>query len=262
MKNYQKENGLVIDGIIGKETYKHLKGVTLNINIEPSVNYINTTVYSALEDTNEVPTPTIVTTIEKAEKNDINKVDFLQNGDKGQAVKDLQRLLKNKGFYHSNIDGAFGPITEAAVREYQMHTQLLVDGIAGPSTITHLTNVPISQIPSRSSVGPRKTENNSNNNSNNTSTIEQPLEQSVSSSNSIINIAKTFIGTRYLWGGTTPNAFDCSGFLKYVYKKHGINLPRTVAEIWSYGQNIQTLQTGDLIFFETYKKGPSHAGMN
>lgn len=78
----------------------------------------------------------------------------------------------------------------------------------------------------------------------------------------IINTAKSFLGTPYVWGGTTPNGFDCSGFTQYVLKQHGINIPRTAAEQYNAGKPIlkSALKTGDLVFFTTYKPGASHVG--
>lgn len=42
-----------------------------------------------------------------------------------------------------------------------------------------------------------------------------------------VRMARSFVGTPYVWGGTTPNGFDCSGFVQYVYKHaFGVDLPR------------------------------------
>ena len=81
----------------------------------------------------------------------------------------------------------------------------------------------------------------------------------------LIAEAKKYIGTPYKWAGTSPSGFDCSGFLQYVFKQEGMSIPRTVATIWADG-NFKTVsasnrQPGDIVFFETYKSGPSHAGI-
>ena len=68
---------------------------------------------------------------------------------------------------------------------------------------------------------------------------------------SIVNLARQFVGTKYQWGGMTPSTgFDCSGLVQYVYKQNGINLPRTVKDLEKAGTEVPTLadvQIGDLI---------------
>ncbi len=57
-------------------------------------------------------------------------------------------------------------------------------------------------------------------------------------------------------GGTTPKGFDCSGYVKYIYAKAGVNLPRTAYEQSMVGKTINrdSLKRGDLLFFLTDKK--------
>lgn len=76
-------------------------------------------------------------------------------------------------------------------------------------------------------------------------------------SKSITNYAKRFLGTRYLLGGTTPRAFDCSGFVGYVYRNFGINLDRTSRQQYLQGDNVNigNLQPGDLLFFRSRRSG-------
>ncbi len=79
----------------------------------------------------------------------------------------------------------------------------------------------------------------------------------------IIATAKNYLGVPYVWGGSSPSGFDCSGFIHYVYNKHGISLPRVSADQYKAGTSVSksNLRPGDLIFFETYKPGPSHVGI-
>ncbi|MCF6245468.1 MAG: C40 family peptidase [Sulfurovum sp.] len=74
--------------------------------------------------------------------------------------------------------------------------------------------------------------------------------------NALLEYAKYFKGVKYVWGGTTPKGFDCSGYVQFLYKKHNINLPRTA---WSQSQKgvsvaKNDLKKGDLLFFLTDKK--------
>ncbi|DAB41299.1 MAG TPA: hypothetical protein CFH81_03120 [Sulfurovum sp. UBA12169] len=72
----------------------------------------------------------------------------------------------------------------------------------------------------------------------------------------LLKDAKYYKGGRYIWGGTTPQGFDCSGYVQYLYKKHRIDLPRTAYAQSKKGQpiDINSLQKGDLLFFLTDKK--------
>nr|WP_246421709.1 C40 family peptidase [Texcoconibacillus texcoconensis] len=79
----------------------------------------------------------------------------------------------------------------------------------------------------------------------------------------IIDEAKTHIGTPYSFGGTSPSGFDCSGFLYYTFQQEGITIPRTTSTQYNYGETVNrdSLEIGDIVFFETYKPGPSHSGI-
>jgi cell wall-associated NlpC family hydrolase len=67
----------------------------------------------------------------------------------------------------------------------------------------------------------------------------------------IVRTAREYLGVRYVLGGTTPRAFDCSGFTRYVFERYGIALPRTAHE--QAGVGIAPfpgdLRPGDLLFF-------------
>lgn len=69
----------------------------------------------------------------------------------------------------------------------------------------------------------------------------------------VLTTAETYVGTRYVWGGATPNGFDCSGFVQYVFREHGIELPRTSRQQATVGQSVPTilgaLREGDLMLF-------------
>lgn len=77
----------------------------------------------------------------------------------------------------------------------------------------------------------------------------------------VIDEAKKYIGTPYLWGGNTPAGFDCSGLTSYVFNKVGVTIPRTAATQWSGLKAVSSPNPGDLVFFETYAPGPTHVGI-
>lgn len=80
----------------------------------------------------------------------------------------------------------------------------------------------------------------------------------------IISNAKKYLGTPYVWGGSTPSGFDCSGFVQYVFQQSGIRLPRTTTEQVKVGTYVSkaSLQPGDLVFLQnTYRQGVSHVGI-
>ena len=80
----------------------------------------------------------------------------------------------------------------------------------------------------------------------------------------IINTAKQYIGVKYVLGGTTPQGFDCSGFVQYVFAQNGLSLPRTSSEQSTKGETVSltTLLPGDLIFFSSAQNGVvGHVGI-
>ncbi len=162
----------------------------------------------------------------------------LRYGDRGSSVTSLQNQLKSKGYYNYSVDGIYGSITKQAVRNFQSANGLSVDGIAGSNTFAALNGSSVSSSSSSSQVKSASTSNSS-----------------------VVSIAKQYMGVPYVWAGTSPSGFDCSGFLQYVYNKAGTSIPRTVASIWDASDKVSSPSVGDLVFFETYKPGPSHAGI-
>lgn len=82
------------------------------------------------------------------------------------------------------------------------------------------------------------------------------------SSNAVITYASNFLGTPYLWGGTTPSGFDCSGFTQYVYAHFGVSVGRTTFDQIKDGRQVSrnNLQSGDLVFFGS-SGNPHHMGI-
>jgi len=101
---------------------------------------------------------------------------------------------------------------------------------------------------------------NSSSSSNKKRSLSKKLLASLSNSDKcrkLTSVAKTKLGKRYIWGASgRKNTYDCSSFTKYVYRKNGINIPRTSINQSKYGKYVKRrdLKKGDLIFFDTSKK--------
>lgn len=179
---------------------------------------------------------------EHVDKEETTKV-VVSMGDRGEAVKQVQTMLNDHGF-KLNTDGIFGAKTDGAVRDFQEDKSLAVDGIAGPKTMEALAL--------HAAVEDE-----------NLTIKEVNEEASTSSQSEIVSIAKSLIGSPYKFGGTTPEGFDSSGFINYVFAEVGIPLNRTHADMWAEdGTHVESPTVGDVVFFEdTYQGGVSHSGI-
>jgi cell wall-associated NlpC family hydrolase len=75
-----------------------------------------------------------------------------------------------------------------------------------------------------------------------------------------LKYAKQFLGTPYVWGGTTPQGFDCSGLVQYVWKKFGVSLPRISQQQAGAGDRValNDLKPMDLVLFNEGRDGVGH----
>ncbi|RFU71188.1 endopeptidase [Peribacillus saganii] len=158
----------------------------------------------------------------------------LKQGMRHSDVKELQTILKHKGFYKSKIDGIYGKGTASSVRSFQVKYRLTVDGITGKNTVRALKGSASSKV---------------------------AAAKSTVKSTAVVSNAKKYIGVPYKWGGTSRKGFDCSGFLYTAFKESGRSIPRTVSSLYTKGKRVSSPVPGDVVFFSTYKKGASHAGI-
>ncbi|MEP6755169.1 MAG: C40 family peptidase [Chthonomonadales bacterium] len=94
--------------------------------------------------------------------------------------------------------------------------------------------------------------------------FKKTANRSISLGESAAKHALSFRGTPYRMGGTGKSGFDCSGLTMTVFKKWGVQLPRTSTEQFSAGVSVNKseMKPGDLVFFKgTYRSGVSHVGI-
>lgn len=84
-----------------------------------------------------------------------------------------------------------------------------------------------------------------------------------STAKNILQTAFHYLKTAYRIGGSGPAGFDCSGFTSFIFRKHGISLPRSSVDQAQEGKVVaqHELKPGDLVFFSTFRKGISHVGI-
>lgn len=170
---------------------------------------------------------------------------LLKQGASNNEVQQLQDNLRKLNYFHANSTGYFGSITKSSVMQLQRDKGLAADGIVGPNTKAAIANA----------LNGASIHNPSPN-------VQNP---SSSKADAIISTAKKYLGVPYVWGGTSPSGFDCSGFVYYVFKQNGINnLPRVSYDMFNVGTpvNKSDLRAGDLVYFKnTYREGISHVGI-
>lgn len=210
VKDFQKSQGLSVDGCFGSASFKTLQNV-----------------------------------LDKHEPLEYNRV--LKKDLTGKDVQALQERLKSLGFLKiDNCTTYYGSMTEEAVKNFQDEYNIKVDGIAGLETIKTINGVLSGKI--------RKPAPTSSRGGSTSSSIGKR----------IVATARKHLGVSYVYGGSSPSGFDCSGFTHYVYKQYGISIPRSSSSQASVGTKVSkgNLQVGDLVIFSnTYKSGPSHAGI-
>ncbi len=87
---------------------------------------------------------------------------------------------------------------------------------------------------------------------------------SVAGADAVIATAKSYLGVPYVYGGSTPAGFDCSGLMQYVFRQHGLSLHRTAALQYSNDGTAvsrNSLKPGDLLFFRSTEKAVGHVGL-
>ncbi|MBR1590813.1 MAG: C40 family peptidase [Acidaminococcaceae bacterium] len=155
-------------------------------------------------------------------------------GDKGWKVKQAQQYLQKLGYDPGGTDGQFTKAMRKALRKFQKKYNLKESG--------NLDNTTYQELKWQAEA--------------------KEYGGNVASTK-ILKTAAQYKGVPYVFGGTTPRGFDCSGYVQYVFAKHGVRLTRTADTQALEGKYVsrKALRPGDLVFFTTYEPGASHVGI-
>lgn len=199
----------------------------------------------------------------------IDKSDTISRGMVSEDVRIVQEALAYFGYYKGEIDSSYGPLTAKAIRiAEEKHSIDLTKEITQTqlqtlhTTVQHTIDNAKKEKPKNETI-----ENNNNNDSQpvvvEVITKEEPKKVEVqhTSNGGAVNVARSLIGTPYVWGGESLSGFDCSGFIQYIFKTQNVTVPRTVSDMWNFTTPVGNPSIGDLVFYETYKPGPSHMGI-
>lgn len=132
-------------------------------------------------------------------------------------------------------DGQLGPMTRAAIRLAERRAGLPVDGEPGLRLLTALGVAP---APALAAPGSHRAQ-------------------------AMLAAALTKVGDPYRWGAVGPDSFDCSGLVMWAAGQAGLSVPRTSFDQYQTGTTVAAgaIRAGDLVFFDTGGRGPSHVGI-
>ncbi|WP_273061827.1 C40 family peptidase [Colibacter massiliensis] len=183
-------------------------------------------------------------------------------GSQGADVLLIQKQLVKRG-YKISADGIYGSETSRAVGRFQADKGLDISGNVDAKTYKLLTGKAMPKAEKKAVSGGK--------NKKKAVTIQDygkgkagkgDIKHNVFG-NKVVSQAYQYLGVPYVFGGNTPNGFDCSGFTKYVFAHSGVTLPRMADEQYRLGAAVskRDLIPGDLVFFTTYESGISHTGI-
>lgn len=168
-----------------------------------------------------------------------------------EDVKIVQTSLQFFGYYEGEIDGIYGPLTEKALQTVEReHEVKLIENHPEP-VLTSLYENELNKV--KNVAQTKETQE--------VTEQLQSIPQEEANIKEVVDVAQSLIGSPYVWGGTDPSGFDCSGFVQYVFETQNKTVPRTVSDMWNFSKPVSNPSVGDLVFFETYKAGPSHMGI-
>lgn len=167
-------------------------------------------------------------------------------------------MRKGPGTNYEIVDSLIlnsGVIVTGEVEDWY---QVKVDGKTGYIAKRLLSNTKTEDTTSRSAEERTNVQTGAETN-------QSPIAVASSKGEEVVNYAKQFLGAKYVYGGSGPSTFDCSGFTMYVYKHFGVSLSHSATAQSKNGTYVAKadLQPGDLVFFKDYQTmdGIGHCGI-
>ncbi len=286
VKEFQKRNGLSEDGNVGKNTREKLysaDAVPLSFYIgdendeilkfqqrlyelgyltsKPDGKYGNDTVMAVkhFQDINGLIADGYMGPATRDLLMSGNAQEYcLKTGDRGDDVENIQTYLK-KLKYLKSITGYFGSDTHDAVINFQKRNGLTADGKVGSQTIKKLLSDSAKSWNGSAMGGGSDSGSGGSSGSGNSGGGSSGDSDSGISSGSIVNriisIAKSKLGSRYVYGAKGPNTFDCSGFVYWVLNQAGIKQSYMTSYSWQNTSRYQSISSmkdirkGDIISY-------------
>ncbi len=285
VKEFQKKNGLYDDGNVGKNTREKLysaEAIPLSfylgdendeilkyqkrlselgyLTTKPDGKYGNDTVMAVknFQDNNGLIADGYIGPATKELLMSADAEVFcIKTGDRGESVTNIQTYLK-KLKYLKSVTGYFGSDTHDAVINFQKRNGLKADGKVGALTINMLLSDKAKSwnggaIQGGSSSGSSGSSSGSSSSGNSGS--DDSGYSSDSMVNRIISLAKSKLGSKYVYGAKGPNTFDCSGFVYWVLNKAGIRQSYMTSYSWQSTSRYQVISSmknikkGDIISY-------------
>lgn len=176
------------------------------------------------------------------------RFDSLQDGTPNEGV--ASRAILDAQEVHAAVQPAVKPLSAPAPSQWEARAQVATRGDA--------QILPTAQQPAK-----QRQVVTVNYGSNAAPTLNQSAGVTATRGNRIATHALRYQGVTYVYGGETPQGFDCSGFIQYVMREAGLDVPRTTYAQYEAGAQVakQNLQPGDLVFFACGGAATSHAGI-
>lgn len=161
-------------------------------------------------------------------------------GEQGDSVTRIQQLLNKYGYLASaNVTGYYGEVTEQAVKNFQSNNGLKADGSVGQQTMSKLTGSGVKSAGSKGSSGSGGSKGGT--------------VKGGSGVSGLLSIARSKLGSPYVWGSKGPGSFDCSGFVYWSLNQAGVRQSYITSSGWrNVGKytkisSFGSLQAGDII---------------